>query len=81
MHEFLCVQFFFIFKFFNRKKSKHDFKHHKQYLKWSKNIHIKYGPHYEKYPKVNFYFYPDTRNPIKYISSVRPHILKKHFAK
>lgn len=35
----------------------------------------------EKYPKVNFYFYPDTRNPIKYISSVRPHILKKHFAK
>lgn len=33
----------------------------------------------EKYPKVNFYFYPDTREKIKYISSVRPHVLKKHF--
>ena len=35
----------------------------------------------EKYPKVNFYFYPDTREKIKYISSVRPHVLKKHFYK
>ena len=34
-----------------------------------------------KYPKVNFYFYSDTRLNIKYISSVRPHILKKHFYK
>ena len=34
-----------------------------------------------KYPNVNFYFYPDTRQKIKYISSVRPHILKKHFRK
>lgn len=32
-----------------------------------------------KYPKVNFYFYPDLRKTIKYISSIRPHILKKHF--
>lgn len=35
----------------------------------------------QKYPDVNFYFYPDTRENIKYISSVRPHILKKHFYK
>ena len=35
----------------------------------------------QKYPNVNFYFYPDTRENIKYISSVRPHILKKHFYK
>jgi hypothetical protein len=33
----------------------------------------------EKYPQVNFYFYPDTRIGVKYISSIRPHILKKHF--
>ena len=52
------------FKFFNRKKSKHDFKHHKQYLKWSKNIHIKYGPHYEKYPKVK------NINPYKFTSEL-----------
>ena len=35
----------------------------------------------DKYPKVNFYFYPDTRPLVKYISSIRPHILKKHFYK
>ncbi len=35
----------------------------------------------EKYPNVNFYYYPDTREKIKYISSIRPHILKKHFYK
>ena len=34
-----------------------------------------------KYPKVNFHIYPDTRKDIKYISSIRPHILKKHFKK
>lgn len=34
-----------------------------------------------KYPKVNFHIYPDTRTDIKYISSIRPHILKKHFRK
>lgn len=35
----------------------------------------------EKYPKVNFHIYLDTRKDIKYISSIRPHILKKHFKK
>lgn len=34
-----------------------------------------------KYPEVNFYFYPDTRIDKFYVSSIRPHILKKHFAK
>jgi hypothetical protein len=34
-----------------------------------------------KYPEVNFHIYPDTRKDIKYISSIRPHILKKHFKK
>jgi hypothetical protein len=34
----------------------------------------------QKYTNVNFYFYKDTRqNPIHYISSVRPNILKQHF--
>lgn len=33
------------------------------------------------YPKVNFYIYQDTRQqPIRYISSIRPNILKQHFA-
>lgn len=35
----------------------------------------------KKYPNVNFYFYPDTRTKFKYISTVRPHILAKHFYK
>ena len=35
----------------------------------------------DKYPNVNFYFYPDTRKSIKYISSIRPYTLKKHFYK
>ena len=35
----------------------------------------------ETYNSVRFFFYRDTRtNPIIYISSVRPHVLKKHFA-
>ena len=34
-----------------------------------------------KYPKVNFHIYPDTREKVKYISSIRPHLLKKHFRK
>ena len=32
-----------------------------------------------KYPNVNFHIYPDTRRDVKYTSSIRPHILKKHF--
>ena len=35
----------------------------------------------EKYKNVTFEFYEDTRKSKKYISSVRPHILAKHFAK
>jgi len=34
----------------------------------------------EKYPGVIFSFYEDTRVDKKYISTIRPHILKKHFA-
>lgn len=33
----------------------------------------------EKYPGVIFSFYEDTRHDKSYISSIRPHILKKHF--
>jgi len=32
-----------------------------------------------KYPNANFFFYADTRGKFEYISTVRPHILKKHF--
>ena len=35
----------------------------------------------DKYPKVNFYFYPDLRVKRNYISSIRPHILMQHFRK
>jgi hypothetical protein len=33
----------------------------------------------EKYPGVIFSFYEDTRHDNGYISSIRPHILRKHF--
>lgn len=33
----------------------------------------------EKYPGVVFSFYEDTRQDKSYISSIRPHVLKKHF--
>jgi len=32
-----------------------------------------------KYQDANFYYYDDTRGDKTYISSVRPHILRKHF--
>jgi hypothetical protein len=32
-----------------------------------------------KYQDANFYYYDDTRTDKTYISSIRPHILKKHF--
>lgn len=35
----------------------------------------------EGYEKVKFFFYEDTRENSKYISSIRPHILAKHFTK
>jgi len=34
----------------------------------------------EKYPGVIFSFYEDTREDKTYISSIRPHVLKKHFS-
>jgi len=34
-----------------------------------------------KYPKVSFFFYKDTRASKAYISSIRPHVLTKHFEK
>ena len=52
------------FNFFKGKKYKHNFEYHKQYLKWSKNIHKKYGPHYEKYPKVK------NINPYKFTTEL-----------
>lgn len=33
----------------------------------------------EHYNNVRFFFYPDTRKNSVYISSIRPHILEKHF--
>lgn len=34
----------------------------------------------DHYPDARFFFYPDTRDlPIRYISSIRPNILKQHF--
>ena len=48
-------------------------------------IHGNVDPHYElmvtKYPGVTFEFYDDTRAERGYISSIRPHILQKHFDK
>lgn len=46
-------------------------------------IHNNIDPYFdklkEKYPDVLFCFYEDTRHDKGYISSIRPHILKKHF--
>jgi len=46
-------------------------------------IHNEIHPHFDvlmkKYPGVIFSFYEDTRKDKSYISSIRPHILKKHF--
>jgi len=33
----------------------------------------------KRYPTANLFFYSDTRGKFEYISSVRPHVLKKHF--
>jgi len=33
----------------------------------------------KKYPNINLYVYEDTRQSKRYASSIRPHILKKHF--
>lgn len=46
-------------------------------------IHGNIDPYFDKlmkkYPGVVFSFYEDTRYDKSYISSIRPHILKKHF--
>lgn len=46
-------------------------------------IHGDIDPYFDKlmrkYPGVLFSFYEDTRHDSTYISSIRPHILKKHF--
>lgn len=46
-------------------------------------IHGEINNHFDvlmkKYPGVIFSFYEDTRSDKTYISSIRPHILKKHF--
>jgi hypothetical protein len=34
-----------------------------------------------KYPEAIFEYYEDTRKERDYISSIRPHILQKHFDK
>lgn len=44
---------------------------HKDFHQWEKLMN--------RYPTVNFSFYPDTRDNQNYISSIRPHILAKHF--
>lgn len=33
----------------------------------------------KRFPEANFFFYEDTRDPIVYIPSIIPHLLKKHF--
>lgn len=35
----------------------------------------------DKFPNSPIFFYPDTRENKKYASTIRPHILQKHFAK
>ena len=47
----------------------------------SKDIQYIYNKLYDKFPKVNFYEYSDTRNDFDYLPSIRPHILSKHFSK
>lgn len=46
-------------------------------------IHDQIDPHFDvlmkKYTGVLFSFYEDTRHDKSYISSIRPHVLKKHF--
>ena len=46
-------------------------------------IHGSIDPYFDdlmkKYPGVTFTYYQDTRYDKSYISSIRPHILKKHF--
>lgn len=41
-------------------------------LSWGKSVE-------NSFPEFSFYYYNDTRRNISYISSIRPHILKKHF--
>jgi len=41
-------------------------------LSWGKAVEA-------TFPEYSFFYYDDTREDIVYISSVRPHILKKHF--
>jgi hypothetical protein len=47
-------------------------------------IHNRIDPYFDRLMKkhlgVTFSFYEDTRHDTGYISSIRPHILKKHFA-
>tara|TARA_B100000900_G_scaffold350883_1_gene317648 strand:+ start:2804 stop:3703 length:900 start_codon:yes stop_codon:yes gene_type:complete len=33
----------------------------------------------KKYPQVEFFYYPDTRYNSKYVSSIRPHLMYKHW--
>ena len=48
--------------------------------KSSKNNIIPWGKLIKNYKDVNFFFYQDTRQqPIHYISSIRPNIIKQHF--
>lgn len=46
---------------------------HKVDISWGKAVEDKFSD------IAQFFYYNDTREPITYISSVRPHILKKHF--
>jgi len=35
----------------------------------------------KRFPDANFFYYEDTREPITYIPSIIPHLLKKHYEK
>lgn len=42
-------------------------------------IHENFANLEKKYPNVSFFYYPDTRYEPKYVSSIRPHLLMKHW--
>ena len=43
------------------------------------NIHKNFSKLEKKYKNVSFFYYPDTRENPKYVSSIRPHLMMKHW--
>lgn len=42
-------------------------------------IHNNFSKLAKKYENVSFFYYPDTRENPKYVSSIRPHLMMKHW--